>query len=92
MPQPPRVKMTTHATASLPAPNRLLADAVDLLDLGVSTAVGAGGLALAFTNVVVDSRCPAGVTCVWSGMVVVEPESAAEYQVSLPVRPETTAR
>jgi hypothetical protein len=53
-------------------------DEVFLLDFGASTAAGNGVLTLTFADVVEDSRCPADVSCAWSGMVIVELAAAVE--------------
>lgn len=39
------------------------------LKLGASTTLGESGATLRFSELVADSRCPLGVTCVWAGEV-----------------------
>ena len=54
--------------AGAPAPPRFE------LKLGEAATPLAGGPTLTFAEVVADSRCPTGVTCVWAGQVTVAVE------------------
>jgi hypothetical protein len=70
----PQPVITPSATPGLSLPP--MPPAVTQLDRPFSlpfgaTAVVRGGPAITFERVVDDSRCPADVLCVWSGMVVV---------------------
>jgi hypothetical protein len=71
--QPPLSGESLLPTVTPPSvPSQPSADAAIFLDFGTSTVVKDGALTLTFSDVVEDSRCPANVSCGWSGMVVVE--------------------
>jgi hypothetical protein len=63
--QPPAAETPAQAPGKLPP------EAPTLLDFGASTTVQDGNLAVTISDVTEDSRCPANVSCGWSGMVVV---------------------
>lgn len=69
-----------------PAPRLAALDQPFGLAFGESASLADAGLTLTFERIVEDSRCPADVMCVWSGMVVIglrvapagEPEQSVE--------------
>jgi len=52
------------------------------LKIGETAKVSEIGLELTFWNVVEDSRCPIGVTCIWEGRAVIQLRSRAEGEES----------
>lgn len=72
---PPAEPARTEPTSATPLPAtpslpELVAPSEDLLILGVGEdAEIAAGTRLVFERIVSDSRCPAGVQCVWAGEV-----------------------
>jgi hypothetical protein len=48
------------------------------LRIGESATVADAGLTVTFVEVVADSRCPAGVVCMWMGEVTIALDLAAE--------------
>ena len=73
----------------LPAPAPVTpatADGVHVLAVGEETAIGPG-TRLRFERIISDSRCPAGVQCVWAGevriaMSVVSPGDTSAFELS----------
>ena len=71
----------TNSPAVSPPAQALSLDASALtLAYGATTEAAGGDLGLTFTGVIEDSRCPADVACVWSGMVIVALEVQAGGQ------------
>jgi hypothetical protein len=77
---------TNSPAGSPPAQAPSPAGSALTLDYGVTTEAAGGDLALTFTDVVEDSRCPADVACVWSGMAVVTLEVEAGGQAAQTVQ------
>lgn len=61
----------TLATTSCKQPTRAPLDQPFTLRVGEAARIANGDLDLFFRRVAADSRCPAGVQCVWAGEAVV---------------------
>lgn len=62
---------TSTPAAAPPEPSSPANGSAITLAYGTTTKDASGDLALTFTDVGEDSRCPTNVACVWSGMVVI---------------------